>query len=274
MNQQMLQKVKELELEILKYIDRLCKENGLNYYLIGGTLLGAIRHKGFIPWDDDIDIVMFRSDYNKFIEIAKKNNQSRYFVQNYATDPNYTRYITKVRLNETRFVEKLVADLEMHHGIFVDIFPLDKIQTDKHSIIDLRVKMAAKIIRIQNIKAGLVSGSSNGKTVRNKIINTLVSKVPSKVFSILLDAIYGCSNHKNTNFVTNFSSQYGWRRQTFPIETYGNGVPIEFEGEQFIAPSNWERILESLYGDYMKLPPVGKRNSGHDIIEIDLGPYK
>jgi lipopolysaccharide cholinephosphotransferase len=274
MNEQILQKIKELELEILKYVDKICKENGLKYYLVGGTLLGAIRHKGFIPWDDDIDIAMFRDDYNEFIEIAIKDNDPKLFIQTFNTDSNYIKHITKIRLNGTKFIEKAVEMLDMHHGIFIDIFPLDKINKEKEKTIDFRANIAAIMIKAKYLKVGLTTGPTTLKTLRNKLLKGLLTIIPLSFLNSLIDVIYGCSNHNNAKYVTNYGSQYGWRKQTFPIEVYGEGVLVTFEGHEFMAPCQWETILKSLYGDYMKLPPVEKRTSGHNVVKVDLGAYK
>lgn len=273
MNTQTLDSVKKLELKILKYVDEICKVNNLKYYLIGGTLLGAIRHKGFIPWDDDIDIVMFREDYNKFLDIVKQGDTT-FFVQNSKTDSNYARYITKIRINDTLFVEESVKDVKMHHGIFIDIFPLDKILAENEKKIDKRNNLANKILVAQILKTKRVENENIFKTKRNKVINFLLKPISSNLITKSLDFIYTMDSNKNTNLVTNFSSQYGWRKQTFPLEVYGEGTYVEFEGCKFVAPTKWEVILESLYGDYMELPPKEKRNSGHEVVRIDLGKYK
>lgn len=272
MEKETLDKVKHLELQILKYVDEICRDNKIKYYLIGGTLLGAVRHGGFIPWDDDIDIVMFREDYNKFIKLVSSKSE-KYFIQNFTTDSSYTRYITKIRLMGTLFIEKEVKDLPMHHGIFIDIFPLDKINPNNEKVIQNQIMLAEKFIRLQQIKAGKVQGLDKLRTQRNQIIRMFLKLIPSGIIGKIVDNIYGIQNKKATAYVTNFSSQYGWRKQTFPIDVYGEGTYLEFEGHQFMAPAKWEVILKSLYGDYMKLPPEEKRNSGHDVIHIDFGKY-
>lgn len=272
MEKETLDKVKHLELQILKYVDEICRDNKIKYYLIGGTLLGAVRHGGFIPWDDDIDIVMFREDYNKFIKLVSSKSE-KYFIQNFTTDSSYTRYITKIRLMGTLFIEKEVKDLPMHHGIFIDIFPLDKINPNNEKVIQNQIMLAEKFIRLQQIKAGKVQGLNKLRTQRNQIIRMFLKLIPSGIIGKIVDNIYGIQNKKATAYVTNFSSQYGWRKQTFPIDVYGEGTYLEFEGHQFMAPAKWEVILKSLYGDYMKLPPEEKRNSGHNVVHIDLGKY-
>lgn len=273
MDIQTLDSVKRLELKILKYVDRICRANGLKYYLIGGTLLGAIRHKGFIPWDDDIDIVMFREDYNKFLDIVNQGDNT-YFVQNTKSDPNYTRYITKIRLNDTLFVEESSKNLLMHQGIFIDIFPLDKIVLPiNEKRIVRRIYIANKILRVQKIKIGVTEGRTIFLTKRNELVKFLLKGIPSNLFTKWVDFIYTLDNNKDTDLITNFSSQYGWRKQSFNIDVFGEGTYLEFEGHQFMAPAKWEIILKSLYGDYMKLPPEEKQNSGHIVVQIELGKY-
>lgn len=272
MNTKVNNQVKNLQIKILLYIDEICKSNNIPYYIVGGTLLGAIRHKGYIPWDDDIDIAMFRKDYQKLLTIMTNDNSNQYFNQNIDTDYSYVKYIPKIRLNGTKFVERKFKDLDMHHGIYIDVFILDKVDIKKDISIDRRVKLSNYLLRIKEIKTGLYKSSTYSKTFRNKILGKIFKVIPSTVINKLIHYIYSMSNNNNI-YVTNFGSQYGWRKQTFPIDVYGEGTHLEFEGHQFMAPAKWEVILKSLYGDYMKLPPEEKRNSGHDVVHIDLGKY-
>ncbi|MGF7184762.1 lipopolysaccharide cholinephosphotransferase [Desulfitispora alkaliphila] len=273
MDNNTIEKLKDIELEILIHIDKLCKQHNLKYYLVGGTLLGAIRHKGFIPWDDDIDIGMMRDDYNKLIQILIEEKSNKYFVQNFNTDPEYPRYITKVRVNGTQFMEGHLENYNMHHGIFIDIFPLDKIKEKNEKKLDFRVNFTNKILTLRTVRNNHTEHLSKNKKILAKIIRPLTFLLPLSFYNKLIDYIYEYENDKDCKYVTNFGSQYGWRKQTFPIDVYGEGTYLEFEGHQFMAPAKWEVILKSLYGDYMKLPPEEKRNSGHDVVHIDLGKY-
>ena len=118
-------KLKAKELEIFKVIIDICDRLNLRYYVIGGTLIGAIRHKGFIPWDDDIDIGMMRKDYDIFLREAPKYLPEQYFLQTVWSDPEYLNCFAKVRDSNTTFVEIPVAKRKINHGVFVDVFPLD-----------------------------------------------------------------------------------------------------------------------------------------------------
>ena len=127
MNNKKLRKVQMVEVEILDEIDRICKKNNIKYFLVGGTLLGAVRHGGFIPWDDDIDLGMLREDYEKFIDICINSDEldKKYFMHSDETDSDYWLPFIKIRKNNTTFDEKVIKNCDTHKGIYVDIFPMD-----------------------------------------------------------------------------------------------------------------------------------------------------
>ncbi len=275
MNKETIKRVQELELMILKDVDKTCREHNLKYYLIGGTLIGAIRHKGFIPWDDDIDIAMYRDDYKKFVKAFNKQGDPLYFLQSFKTDPHYHRYFRKIRLNDTTFLEDNVQQIKMHHGIYIDVFLLDKINRHKKFFNLMRVSTAATVLKLKLIKEGFTKGSSKLRTIIYKAVRPFTLLIPSVVFEKALDFIYGMSNeNKQAMHTTNFACRYGWKIQTVPSTVYGNGVLIDFEGHKFIAPAKWDFLLKQVYGDYMKLPPKEKRTSGHAVVHVDLGHYK
>jgi len=125
MNANQLKRLQNIEYEILQEIVRICEKNNLSYFLIGGTLLGAVRHKGFIPWDDDLDIAIPRKDYEKFLKICQTQLNSDYFLHCNKTDPDYWLPFAKVRKKNTLFDEKSITSIETHKGIYNDVFPLD-----------------------------------------------------------------------------------------------------------------------------------------------------
>ena len=140
-----LRKVQLTELKILEKIDEICKKNNINYFLIGGTLLGAVRHKGFIPWDDDIDVGMLREDYEKFINVCLKNGAlgKDYYLHCNESDNDYFIPFIKVKKNNTTFAEKNIENINTHKGIFLDIFPYDNVPKP-HSFCE---KLQAIIVR-------------------------------------------------------------------------------------------------------------------------------
>ena len=131
MDQEVLRKLQLTELDILLAVDKFCNDNNINYSLFGGTALGAVRHGGFIPWDDDIDICMCRSDYEKFIRLWKKKSIGGFFLQDTNPDNKTTQTHSKVRKDNTVLATREEYEVPGHHGIWIDIFPIDKVPTSK-----------------------------------------------------------------------------------------------------------------------------------------------
>src|SRR5699024_6110897 len=165
-------KAQMIQLEILKEFDRFCKEHNIKYQLYAGTLLGAIRHKGFIPWDDDIDIAMTRDQYERFLE--KYINNERYFLQNFQTDYNYFRQFSRLRKNNTVFRQEQYSNLDIHHGIFIDIFPLDNVEEtydkEKYRLSTNSVLRKINIIRNKNVNLDNITLSKQALFFIIKII--------------------------------------------------------------------------------------------------------
>lgn len=167
MEKELLRKVQLTQLEIAKEIRRVCEENGIRYYLAAGTFLGAVRHGGFIPWDDDMDIGMLREDYEKFCRIAPEKLKPEYTFQNWYTDPNYSLPFGKVLKRNTLYLEGKKSRQLKENGFYVDIFPVDNVPQEKES----REKLAAellKIYRIKLMKSGYQPWMDNGKFLWKK----------------------------------------------------------------------------------------------------------
>lgn len=262
-----------MQVSIVEDIDKICEEYGLRYYMIGGTLLGAVRHKGFIPWDDDIDLVMYRQDYDKLIKILQDRYSEKYFVQTFNSDRHYTRYIAKVRLNGTRLVESYLEGAKSHSGIYVDIFPLDNTRKCDGVGLEIRGKVVRCLFAYKTIKHNAMVKKSGLKFYLGKFLRFFTYVVPESLVNKLFDFVCEMDNSKDCNFTTNFASHFKWKKQMFPNEVFGDGCRLEFEGHMFNAPDKYIEILERLYGkNYMELPPEEKRES-HNIVELDLGVY-
>lgn len=247
------------ERSILKVIHELCVKFNITYYIIGGTLLGAVRHKGFIPWDDDIDIAMYRKDFAKFEKIAKKHLPKEFFLQTYKTDKGYPQIMPKIRKNGTILENVSEVNLKMHKGVFVDIFMLD--YEKRYS------KRIEKKSKIHRFLAYLLSVKKR-KCSPKKINNFVASLVPTR-FIMLLNNIFVASNKQN-KFTMNYSSQYSIKKQSFPSSYYGVPKLIKFDDLEVLAPSEYEKILASVYGNYMELPPVEKRGLHHKINRFEI----
>lgn len=270
---EVLRKVQLIQLEILIELDRVCKINNLSYQLFAGTLLGAIRHKGFIPWDDDIDVAMVRSDYEKFLNICDYYLNPSYFLQNYDTDPKFFRQFSRLRKNNTKYVQQSYKDIDMHHGIFIDIFPLDNVIPN--SIMEnARYKIIYIFSRLNKIRNKGVSPNSNVfKRVLGKIIQISNIIVPKSTYNRMKTKIMKMFNNKNTgylNHLTNGTTKIRFERFLMKEKDFNNVINWEFEHKRFPISRNYHNILINMYGDYMKLPSKEQQKPHHGIIEIEI----
>lgn len=258
-----LQMQKSILLELLLELDKFCKENNIPYYLIGGTLLGAIRHNGFIPWDDDIDICMFRKDYEKFIKIYKSNN-SKYKLFALETKKDYYYPFAKLVNDETILIES--GNEKNPIGIYVDIFPIDncpgKTLEEAYKNID-----RMNVYRwLRNFK--IINFSMKRNILKNLILlfgKILVIPITKRKISELISYNAKKNIDINCQFVGELvNTTYGYG-EVYDRIHFGEGIEVVFEEKLFTAPKDYDYILKSMYGDYMKLPPEEKRISNHDV---------
>lgn len=268
-NQRQLRKLQLCQLHILEEIDRICTMEGLTYYLFGGSVIGAVRHGGFIPWDDDLDIAMYRTDYDKFQKIMIKNHSDRFFLQSPETDPNYPREIVKVRLKGTVQQERSYETVDCQNGIYIDVFPIDYV---KH-MDGVGMWFRGIIVRWCFAYKTVRCGSDNGHNMGLKrALKAVAQCVPAKWINSLIRYICTKDNNEPRPYSTVFLSGYGWKRQMHRSETIGTGKRIGFEGGMFNAPADIDTFLRKIYGDYLQLPPQEKRTA-HKLTRIEFGTY-
>lgn len=229
-----LRKLQEKEIQILDEIDRICKKYNIQYYLMWGTLLGAVRHKGFIPWDDDIDIAMDRKEYKKFLKIAPKELKEEYFLQTSFTDKWHPMFFAKVRLNNTAFYAQSDRNIKKHHGIFVDIFPMDCRSSKK----SLKNKIGEKI-----------STHIFQRIERKKVTCFRGLKILSTTFLAYFRDL----------FLKGKGDKYICDGCLLDKQLFLKSENIVFEGKEYLAPHKAHEVLQTIYGDYMQLPPENER---------------
>lgn len=265
--------LRELQLAILdifKEIEKICITHDIQYFLIGGTLLGAVRHKGFIPWDDDLDIGMTRENYDKFLKIATDELPDNLFLQTYETEPNTPFDFAKVRKNGTVFIENYCRNLDIHQGIYVDIFPYNNIPDD----IKLRKKQHLMVQLWSNlfIAKSLTGSSIPQKTVIGKIkvliryvLHYLLKPISKDFLFNNLESAYQKYNDKKCEAKSII------KLPSFKVsnEDIINLEQVEFEGLLCSCPRDPKKQLKKQYGDFMKLPPLEDR-VGHRPYKVRL----
>ena len=273
MEKKKLEQLKQCELEMLRVFVTVCEQLNLKYYLVEGTLLGAIRHQGFIPWDDDIDVAMPREDYERFLHEAQALLPAYYFVQSLYSEPAYHANFAKIRDCRTTFIESSVKERPINHGVYIDIFPID--YAPQSTFIRKLIKVVDRIcmIRISQVFTLPCPLMSPARSVK-KNIGRLVSYLcfPRLRHAVIAQKQMYAAFRKGT-LVTNYGSAWS-DRERMPVEWYGAGTTMTFEGLPVCVPAEYDKWLTQVYGDYMIPPPPEKRVGHHfaEVIDVER-PY-
>lgn len=254
-----LEKIKELQqkqIEIMDVIHDICEKHKINYYIIGGTALGAVRHGGFIPWDIDIDIAMFRKDYEMFKEVCKTSLSEKYKYVDWNVDENYYPPHALVVMKNTKLVQKndFLNPKLKRYGIFLDIFPLDQAPND--FILQQKQKQLLIKYRTQKERKMGITYEENKCIVRaiKKIVSILYSPIKMSKINERQEKAMKQYNDSESQFWCSMASHYSYEKQCMPKEYYGKPTLIEFEGREYYAPEQIIEYLERIFGDYMKIP--------------------
>ncbi len=265
--------LKKTELDILKEIDRICKENGISYFLTGGTLLGAVRYGKSIPWDDDLDIGMLRSDFEKFRKICPNAiDKKRFAFASYKTEENCHYLFDKIRLKNTYFSTKFSSQYKIQDGVFVDIFVYD---TTSPSVKKqkLHINLVKTAIRFLNVKwTGKADKSMNGYKL-SLIIKPFIKLIPFKMLHMFSDKALMFYNKKKSDYLID-GTGLNINRGAFKKSCLEELSEIDFEGFTAPIPKNYDEFLKHVYGNnYLEEPPFFKRSGTHDFVRLDLGEY-
>lgn len=255
-------------LDIVKDIDKLCRDNNIEYYILYGSALGAIRHKGFIPWDDDFDIGMTYDNYIKFLELCEqKLDKDKYYIQTYDKESNYYLSFAKVRDITTTLIEEGNKDVDMIKGVYVDVFPLVGVPNNKIKEGILKINRAFML-------------SANKNVINNKILK--------KIFNVILKVFgrerilkytekecfkYSCSD---CDHWVSIADGDGFNQNKMRKEIYGKPKYVDFEDTKLPLPQDADNYLRNIYGDYMKIPSKKQiKEKEHTPYFLDLNlPYK
>ena len=270
---ELLRKLQLTQLITFLEIKRICDKHDIRYTPIGGTLIGVVRHNGFIPWDDDIDLGMLREDFDKFLSVAETELSSDFFLQTNDTDAGYQHPIARICLNDTKMIEHCDVGVDMHHGIYTDIFPYDA--SPDSTVKMLWHKYMLKWLKLSNVDRHL---HRNPRTLKGKILYPFfrLSTLPlsDKMVEELLYKQIKKYNNSNATFVVRSGSQYAYEKVRVPRKLMEEFVTMDFEGFTMSVMKGYHEHLTENYGDYMALPPEEKRNKAKtSIAELDLGKY-
>lgn len=271
-----LRKLQLIELDMLVEVDRVCRENNIPYRITGGTLLGAVRHKGFIPWDDDADINMLREDYERFKKAADQLNPDICFFQDHDTDPDYRWGYGKIRRTGTKYVRTGQEHLKFATGIFIDVFPLDNVP---NSLIG-RVLQDWHCFVLRKILYSEVGKVSDKESSSARKLYALLARIPLDFVFRSLKRMTRNNRNSDPNDVrvltfkaagklytkNSLKSRYGVKK-----EWLREFAEYDFEGKKLMGPKNYDDYLTYMYGDYMTPPPPEKRGQHSPVSELDYG---
>ena len=246
-------------LNLLKEFLRITKELSLNYYLVCGSVLGAVKYQGFIPWDDDIDVGMPREDYDIFIREAPAMLKSEYFLANYHTEPTNPIIYSKLRDSTTTFIETSVKKMNINHGIYIDIFPLDSYTTKNRKEFELKKYVLQKLLASDYYRKSLVKKVAFGilKVIKKILNKDLICRYESMIKNEWKNEGDIICNHGNWQGNLEYSPK--WH--------YGNGTWAMFEGIKVRIPENYDAYLQQKYGDWRATLPIEKQIS-HHVCEV------
>ena len=254
------------QFEMLKVFVDICDKYNLNYILVGGTCLGAIRHKGFIPWDDDIDIMMPRGDYQRFLQVTQESPDERYKLFSVENNEKLTAPLAKLIdkktiLNQTGHAEK------MNLGLYVDIFVLDGVPDNEN----LRRCFIKMLTFLQKVWGGLeyekrpidIRGKKVENRIKNSISHVLRWLTTAESVSKKICKLAQKYNYDECSLVAPLCYSSNRKKRTMEKSIYGKGIRLEFENNMFVVPEKYETFLRITYGDYMELPPKEEQVSHH-----------
>ncbi len=261
-----IKEVQSTLLDLMKEVHAFLGKNGLKYYLLGGSALGAVRHNGFIPWDDDIDIGLFREDYEKFLAICDTFN-SQYEIINFKNANNCDFGLTRIYIANTYVKNPIIEKTKLDKRLYFDIFPLDNVPNDKTQLLSFEKQILKKKRLLQ-----LIDVHDNGNNKMIMVIKKMMSICLCPFRNIILhyfDKLLKKYRYEETTHICSLCSQYSFKKQVMPKEVYGQPTLHAFEDVELYIPEDITKYLTTLFGeDYMTLPPEEKRRHGFDIFMI------
>ena len=258
-----MNELQKIEFDLFRCFVDVCEKLELDYFMLEGSALGAARHGGFIPWDDDLDVGMYREDYDKFLELAPSLLPDGIFLQNYRSDLEFPQLFAKLRNSNTTYIEKSAKDYDINHGIYIDIFPLDGFPKEPRKQKRLAFLKRKFLRRIW-------CRDTSGRSVKWKLYAFMLRMLGfhKRTFKTLkkYERLITKYPVAGSVLICNHGSPYG-SRDYISAEYYGGGSDAVFEGMKVRVPENVDGYLTALYGDW-RTPPPPEKQKGHHYYDI------
>lgn len=257
-----VEELKMIQLKILDSIDDFCKKKEIQYFLFSGTLIGAVRHKGYIPWDDDVDICMKRKDYNRFF--SEFNHQRSDALKAISAETEKSYYLASGKVIDTGTVIEEENNCAMPIGVYVDVFPMDNLPADDRKLkrLNYQIDIYRKMLVLKSVPV-----SDRRSAVKNcilKVSSFLLKPITMQHIITKITELATSYNEDDTcNRIADISVFTYGMKEVFPRKDFEKATQLEFEGKMYSAPENYKHVLSNMYGDYMKLPPIEKQTSHH-----------
>ena len=260
-----LEQLQQVILHIAKDVDKLCRKNGIKYYLLGGSAIGAIRHKGFIPWDDDFDIIMDAENYDRFIEVCRTQlDNNKYYFQEGIKD--WPLPFSKVKLKGTHLKEVEGNDDSETDGIYIDIFKMDNVANNP--LIARWQYFCGKLFLAYQLSIRTYKSASFKKQVLMLLSSPLkIRSIRQWIFNQTIKY-----NKKKTDYYGFFFGRTRYHNSVVKKELYGEPLYVPFEDTEFLIAERYHEYLTQMFGNYMQLPPEEQRKGLH-LISVDFGKY-
>ena len=266
-----LNTLREIEKSMLREIDRICRKHNIKYFICYGTMLGAVRHGGFIPWDDDVDIAMLRGEFEKFRKIAPKELNEQFSYESHTNKNGYHYFYDRITAKDTYFSSKYSDGYEMHKGISVDIFVADSVPANPKTAYRFWKGLMRRRM-LMNVRWKNIARKDKAYLLSRLLLPILRLRSMDR-YSRSYEKAVRRYEHKNTGRVMPASSDHKYRG-TFPVSTFEEVIPYRFDDVETFIPVGYQDFLKAWYTEsYMEMLPLSEQNPFHDYYRLDLGSH-